>query len=136
MTVTHLKRLLGAVSAANAWIITHGLQSDTAKILSKSHTQYRVNNAISKRDPLSTNTNHIHYILFDNGIRNSFSGSGVAQFQMNFESLLSASPKRYSDLEIAAQRLQHGVPIVVCGSMGGIADVLEKTFQFRKSDKK
>nr|CDS29597.1 transient receptor potential cation channel [Hymenolepis microstoma] len=191
-----LKGLLGAVNASNAWIITHGLQSDLVKIVSDAisrsetnnsgndrespknvcigitpwgyirnrfdlvhsvcyrspqpHTQYRINSGNSKRGPLSLNTNHTHYILCDNGIRNSFSGSGVVQFRMKFESLLSASPKKggcgipvvlliigggYDTLEVAAQRIQHGVPIVICGSTGGIADVLEKAFQFRNSNK-
>ncbi|VDN96166.1 unnamed protein product [Rodentolepis nana] len=113
-------------------------------------TQYRINNTNSKMGPLSLNTNHTHYILCDNGIRNNFIGSGVNQFRMKFESLLSASPKKggcgipvvlliigggYSTLEIAAQRLQHGVPIVICGSTGGIADILEKALQFRNSNK-
>ncbi|KAL5964108.1 Transient receptor potential cation channel trpm [Taenia solium] len=109
------------------------------------YLKYCIGNAKRQDEAASLDKNHTHYILVDDGFRNSSRCNGARRFRKELEGLI-ATPRRdggcglpvvriivggdYDILEQAAQSTQVGVPIVVCAGTGKAADILDRALRF------
>ncbi|KAM7539367.1 hypothetical protein Aperf_G00000056009 [Anoplocephala perfoliata] len=115
------------------------------------HIQYCISNVVNPGEAISLNKNHTHYILVDDGIRNSFHRSNSAQYRDKIEQLI-ATPSRdggcgvpvvsvvfgggFDVLGNVAHKVQSGMPVVICRSTGGAADILQLICKYKTANRK
>ncbi|KAM7538952.1 hypothetical protein Aperf_G00000056091 [Anoplocephala perfoliata] len=115
----------------------------------KASIEYGVSDTVIPNEPISLNEDHSHYILVDNGIRNRFYLSNVSEYRDKLESLISKPISAhgcgvpvvsivfgggFNVLESVYQRVQSEMPVIVCGSTGGAADILQQILKFNSED--
>ncbi len=128
-----------------------------------SHFEYPINKQAHRGQPVSLDINHTHYILIDEGIRNSFARSCVAQFRNELEQRISTPIHSmfthhlldyaledgcgvpvvrviveggYDILVQAEKSTELGIPVVICAGTGRVADVIAKAMQYNANSKK
>nr|CDS29833.2 transient receptor potential cation channel [Hymenolepis microstoma] len=114
------------------------------------HIIYGVSNVVNPNEAISLNKNHTHYILVDNGMRNSYQRSNIFQYRDKIDELI-ATPLNsggcgvpvvtlvlgggFDVIENVAKRASQGMPIIICGSTGGAAEILHRISQYNANKK-
>ncbi|VDO03252.1 unnamed protein product [Rodentolepis nana] len=110
------------------------------------HITYGVSNVVIPNEAISLNKNHTHYILVDNGMRNNYQRSNIFQYRDKIDQLI-ATPQTgggcgvpvvtlvlgggFDVIENVAYRASQGMPIIICGSTGGAAEILQRICQYK-----
>ncbi|VDL60734.1 unnamed protein product [Hymenolepis diminuta] len=112
----------------------------------KSHVEYGTSDVINPKEPISLNEDHTNFVLVDNGMRNRYNLSDVSKYRDEVESLIKLSSKKggcgvpvltivygggFDVVESVAKRVESGMPIIICGSTGRAADILQRILHFK-----